>query len=101
MIWVGFKILTRTPVPKIPELSPPTITEDIKGYISSKNSIWIGQCSVKSSIRIGWVFSKAGYMIGLGFKILTRTPVPKIPELPLPPTITEDIKGYISSKNTI
>ena len=49
MIAVGFKILTCTPVPKL-HLVPPTITEDIKGYINSNNSIWIGQLSVKSSI---------------------------------------------------
>ena len=62
MIVVGFKTLTRTPVPKLPWVAPPphththTITEDIKGYISSKNRICIGQLSVKSSIWIGWFF---------------------------------------------
>ena len=39
-----------------PESPPPprththTITEDMRGYINSKNSIWIGQLSVKSSV---------------------------------------------------
>ena len=34
------------------------ITEDIKGYLNSKNSIWIGQLSVKSCIWIGLFFFK-------------------------------------------
>ena len=51
MIGVGFKILTRTPVPKLHLVSPThTITEDMKRYINSKNSISIDQLSVKSSI---------------------------------------------------
>ena len=38
---------------------------------------------MKSSIGIGWVFFlKAGYIIGVGFKILTRRPVPKSPPPP-------------------
>ena len=42
-------------------------------------------------------------MVGVGFKILTYTPVPNLLELPPLPTITDDIhvNGYISSKNTI
>ena len=65
IVGFGFKILTRTPVPKLTRVAPPphpphTITEDIKVYISSMNSIWIGLLSVKSSISIGWGFSKAG-----------------------------------------
>ena len=30
-------------------------------------------------------FLKAGYMIGIGVKKLTRTPLPKLPEFPPPP----------------
>ena len=44
MIGVGFKILTRKITP-----SPPTIIEEMKGYMNSKNSVLIGQLSVKSS----------------------------------------------------
>ena len=33
----------------------------------------------------GSVFSKARYMNGVGFEILARTPVPKLPLLPTPP----------------
>ena len=50
MIGVGFKILTHTPVPKLSRVPPQPSTEDMKGYINSKNSIGIGQLSVKSSI---------------------------------------------------
>ena len=39
-------------------------------------------CAIKYMNRL--VYSKAGYMIGIGFKILTRKPVPKLPELPPP-----------------
>ena len=41
---------------------------------------------------IGWdFFSKAGYMIGVGFKIRTPTPVPK---LPLSSPHTHNYRGY-------
>ena len=45
--------------------------------------------SVKSSIWIGCFFSKAGYMIRIGFKILTCTPEPKLSPVPPspPPTL--------------
>ena len=43
-------------------------------------------------------FPKAGYVIGVGFKILKRTPVPKLPESP---HNHREIKGYINSKNSI
>ena len=56
-------------------------------------------CEIKYMNRL-FFFSKAGYMIGVGFKILTHTPIPKLPEL-LPLPIAQDIKGYISSKKTI
>ena len=41
-------------------------------------------CGIKYINRL--FFSKAGYMymVGVGFKILTGTPVPKLPELPPP-----------------
>ena len=96
MIGVGFKILTRTPVPKLPELPPPSpIAEDIKGYISLKNTI----LSVKSSIWIGCFFFK-GRVYDWGWlqntDLHTRTKI-----TPVAPPIAEDIKGYISSKYTI
>ena len=40
-------------------------------------------CEIKYMNRL--VYSKVGYMIGVGFKILTRKPVPKLPELPPAP----------------
>ena len=49
------------------------------GYKKSKGSIWIGQHFGWLSIWIGSVFSKARYMKGVGFEILARTPVPKLP----------------------
>ena len=33
-------------------------------------------------------------MIGVGFKILTRSPVPKLPRVPPPHTHTHSNKGY-------
>ena len=56
-------------------------------------------CEIKYMNRLVF-FSKAGYMIRVGFKILTHTLVPKLPP-PHTHTITEDIKGHTSSKNTI
>ena len=40
-------------------------------------------CEIKYTNRLDF-FSKAGYMIGVGFKILTRRPVPKLPPSPSP-----------------
>ena len=78
----GFKILTRTPVPKLPRV-PPTITEDIEGYINFKEQYMNRStfCEIKYRNRLGF-FLKAGYIIGVGFKILTRRPVPKSPPPP-------------------
>ena len=42
-------------------------------------------CEIKYMNRLFFFFSKDVYMIGVGFKILTRTPVPKLPELPPTP----------------
>ena len=60
----------------------------MKVYIFSKDSIWIYEYA-----NFLWnqkferaVFSKTEYMIGVGFKILARTPVPKLPaSYPHPP----------------
>ena len=41
-------------------------------------------CEIKYINRLG-VFKGWVYVIGVGFKILTRTPVSKLPELPPPP----------------
>ena len=60
------------------------ITDDMKEYINSKDSIWIGQLSVKSSIWIGILFKRHVY-IWVYFKILAHTPVSKLPWLPPPP----------------
>ena len=43
-------------------------------------------CEIKDMNLIGCLFSKARYMIGVGIKILARTPVPKLP-LPRPPPL--------------
>ena len=36
----------------------------------------------------------AKYMIGVGFKILTPTPVPKLPRVSPPPPLTHNYRGY-------
>ena len=61
------------------------ITSKIWVQKKSKDSIWIGQHFGWSSIWMGPFFSKARYMNGVGFEILARTPVPKLPLLPAPP----------------
>ena len=76
------------------------ITEDIIGYINSKNSLWIGQLSVKSSIWIGCFFQRPGIWLGMVSKYWLAYPHQNYPESP-PPTITEDMKGYINSKNNL
>ena len=76
---------TRTKITQSPP--PPPITEDMKGYINSKTGIWIGRLSVKSSIWIGWGYSKAVYMIGVDSKVLTCTPVLKLPEFTPTPSL--------------
>ena len=44
----------------------------------------------------GSIFSKARYMNGVGFEILARSPVPKLPLLlPLPPPPPEGVTSYI------
>ena len=56
------------------------------GTKKSKGSIWIGQHFGWSSIRMGPFFSKARYMNGVGFEILARTSVTKLPlGYPFPP----------------
>ena len=55
----------------------------INGYKKSKDSIWIGQHFRRSSIS-----SKARYMNGVGFEILTRTLIPQSPlSSHLPPSL--------------
>ena len=88
MIGVVFKILTRTPVPKLPEL--PSHTHNHRGYkwVYKFKEHYMNMstfCEIKCMNRLG--FLKAGYMIGAGFRRLTRTPVPKLP--PVPPLPVE------------
>ena len=40
-------------------------------------------CEIKYMNRL--FFPKAGYMIGIGFKVLTRTAIPTVPTLPRVP----------------
>ena len=62
------------------------LTTSNKWVQTSKDSIWIGQHFRRSSIS-----SKARYMNGVGFEILTRTLIPQsplsshLPPLPTPP----------------
>ena len=41
-------------------------------------------CEIKYMNRLSF-FSKVGYIIGVVFRILTHTPVPKLPRAPPPP----------------
>ena len=49
--------------------------------MKSNDSIWIGQLSVYQVYEWAGVFSKARYMIVVGFKLLIRTCVPKYPRV--------------------
>ena len=46
---------------------------EIKGQYMNRSTFWM------IKYMNGSVFSKARYMNGVGFEILTRTPVPKLP----------------------
>ena len=88
MIGVGFKILARTPVPKLPKLPPPPHPDNHRGYkrVYKFKEHYMNRstfCEIKYMNRL--FFSKAGYRIGVGFRILTRTRVPKLPRVPPPP----------------
>ena len=50
---------------------------------------------IKYMNRLG-VFSKAGYMIGAGFRILTRTPILKLPLVPPSQFKTFLLSVYVS-----
>ena len=49
------------------------ITKKIKGQYMNRSTFWM------IKYMNGSVFSKARYMNGVGFEILARTPVPKLP----------------------
>ena len=95
----GFKILTRTLIPKLPR-SPPHNHRGYERVYKFKDQYMnmITFCEIKYMNRL-FFFSKAGYMIGVGFKILTCRPVPKLSRVPS--HIREDMEGYINSKNSI
>ena len=52
--------------------------QTIKGQYMNRSIFWMIKYMNRS------VFSKARYMNGVGFEILARTPVPKLPLLPTP-----------------
>ena len=55
-------------------------TKKKRGQYMNRSTFWM------IKYMNGFVFSKARYMNGVGFEILARTPVPKLPLLPpLPP----------------
>ena len=69
----------------------------INVYKKSKDSLWIGQHFRRSSIWMG-PFSKARYMNGVGFEILTRTLVTQSPlsyPLPTPLSPTPEFKIWL------
>ena len=70
----------------------------MKGYINSKNRSTF--CEIKYMNRLGF-FKGLVYGWG-GFKILTPKPIPNYPKSNTHThTITEDMKGYINSKDSI
>ena len=71
-------------LPKLPRVPPPH-THNYRGYerVYKFKEQYMNRstfCEIKYMNRL--FFSKAGYMIGVGFKILTRTPVAKSPRVP-------------------
>ena len=95
MIGIGFKILTPHPYKICPESPRPTPTHkhNYRGHervykFKEENMNRSTFCEIKYMNRLGF-FSKAGYMIGAGFKILTRTSVQKLPPPP-PPRVYSD-----------
>ena len=67
-----------------------------------------------SEIRFmnGMFFSKARYMIGVGFKVLARTPLPKLPPSyprvtppppppPPPPSILHTLRSIMQNKQCV
>ena len=89
----SFKILTRTPVPKLPRVPPPPPPPPPRNHRGYKRVYKFKEqymnkstfCEIKYMNRLVF-FSKAGYMIGVGFKILTRRPVSKFTRVPSPPS---------------
>ena len=64
MIGVGFKVLTHTPVPKLPELPPPTYNH--RGYkrvykFKEHNMERSTFCEIKYMNRLGFIFKGQVY----------------------------------------
>ena len=53
--------------------------QKVKGQYMNMSTFWM------IKYMNGSVFSKARYMNGVGFEILARTPIPKLPVTPRPP----------------
>ena len=77
------------------------VQKKIKGQYMNRSTFWMIKYMNRS------VFSKARYMNGVGFEILARTPVPKLPlsfpppppPLPhLPPTLPLELKSGHSER---
>ena len=68
--------------------------QKVKGQYMNRSTFWM------IKYMNGSVFSKAKYMNGIGFEILARTPVPKLPLSypPPPPTHTHTHEGLRGSK---
>ena len=67
-------------------------TKKIKGQFMNRSTFWM------IKYMNGSVFSKARYMNGLGFEILTRTPVPKLPLSYRPTHPPQELKSRHSER---
>ena len=75
MVGVGFKMLTHTPIPKLLKLPPPPPPHNHGGYTCKRvhkfKEHYMNRstlCEIKYMNMLVF-FSKAGYMIGVGFRI--------------------------------
>ena len=92
---------TRTKMPRAPPPPPPppTHTHNYRGYerVYKFKEQYMNRstvCKIKYMKRLGF-FSKARYMLGVGFKILTHSPVPTFPESPIPPSPRVSLSVYV------
>ena len=82
MIGVDFKILTRTPIPKLHLVPPHHHRGYERVYKFKEQHMNVSTFSEIKYMNRLFFFSKARYMIGVGYKILTSTPIPESPQVP-------------------